>query len=131
MKLYFYQLLFVVGASILLTTSCYYDNEEKLYEEYLAACDTTAISFSADIKPILAVNCDNCHSTASAPLLGSGINLNDAEKIAAFEVQYPGRFYSSVAHVRPYSPMPKGSRKLDNCSLAKIDAWVKAGTPNN
>ena len=121
----------VVSASIIFTNSCYYDNEEELYEEYIAACDTTGISFASDIKPILAVSCDNCHSTASAPLLGAGINLNDAEKIAAFEVQYPGRFYGSVVHVRPYSPMPKGSRKLDNCSLNKIDAWIKAGAPNN
>lgn len=117
--------------SLLLTTSCYKDNEEALYEGYLAACDTTAISFSDDIKPILAISCDNCHSTATAPILGAGINLNDADKIAAFELQFPGRFYGSMAHVRPYSPMPKGSRKLDNCALSKIDAWVKAGTPNN
>jgi hypothetical protein len=114
-----------------MTTSCYYDKEDELYEGYLAQCDTTAISFAQDVKPILAVACDNCHSTATAPILGAGINLDGPERIAAYERNFPGRLYGSVAHASPYSPMPKGSRKLDNCSLSKIDAWIKAGTPDN
>lgn len=117
--------------NVFLSTSCYYDNEEKLYEGFLAACDTSEISFSKDIKPIFAVSCDNCHSTETAPVLGAGINLDGAERIAAYELQFPGRLYGSVAQVRPYSPMPKGGRKLDDCSLSKIDAWIKAGTPDN
>jgi hypothetical protein len=131
MKSRFFIPLCFLSASILFSTSCYYDNEEKLYEGYLAACDTTGISFSKDIKPIFAVNCDNCHSTATAPILGAGINLDGPARIAAYELQFPGRLYGSVAQVRPYSPMPKGGRKLDNCSLSKIDAWIKAGIPDN
>jgi hypothetical protein len=114
-----------------LTTACYYDKEDELYAGYLSQCDTTAISFSRDVKPIFAVACDNCHSTATAPILGAGINLDGPARMAAYEAAFPGRLYGSVAHVRPYSPMPKGGRKLDNCNLSKIDAWIKAGTPDN
>lgn len=131
MKLHHLTFFLVLGAAILLGNSCYYDNEEKLYEGYLAACDTTGITFSKDIKPILALNCDNCHGTATAPVLGAGINLDGPARIALYETQFPGRFFGSISHVRPYSPMPKGGRKLDDCSLAKIDAWIKSGLPDN
>ena len=56
-------------------SGCYYDNEEALYPELSSSCDTTNITFSGTIVPILSSNCYSCHSDANATAFGGSIHL--------------------------------------------------------
>ena len=62
---------------ISMLASCYYDSEEFLYPQLSTSCDTTQVTYSGSIKPLLNMYCLTCHSQTSAPALGANINLED------------------------------------------------------
>jgi hypothetical protein len=103
-------------------SSCYYDNEEDLYG---GGCDTSAVKFSTFIQPLLSSQCYSCHSGA-APTGIFDLSSYDNVKTMALD---NNRLYAAVTRTTNW--MPNGGAKLDNCTLSKIDAWVKAGAPNN
>lgn len=110
---------------MILTGSCYYDNEEYLYPNPVD-CDVTNVTYTQTIAPILENNCNACHSSASP---SAGIitdNYNSLQTIIN-----DGSFRGSINHLQGWSPMPKGGNKLNSCDLAKIDAWIDDGAPNN
>jgi len=118
--------LFFVG--IITTTflnSCYYDNVEELYPHPLE-CDTTNVTFSNDVFPILEANCISCHS-GGAP--AGNVNLETYDDIVASANS--GGLMGTIKHESGWSPMPKNGAKLDDCSIAKLDVWVAEGMPNN
>jgi hypothetical protein len=104
-----------------LTTGCYYDNEEYLY----GTCDTTSVTFSQDIKPILDANCINCHS-------GGAINLTTYDGVKAKVSD--STLYKSISYsysgANSSKNMPS-SGKLDDCSINKVKAWIDEGALNN
>lgn len=112
-------------------SGCYYDNEEYLYpsvnQNY--QCDTTNVSLTLAIMPILESKCLVCHGFTSAAGLGAGINLETYSELKIFVNN--GKLEGSVSHLPGYAEMPKGSSKLDNCSLAQISAWINQGALNN
>lgn len=119
--------LFAMGLS-----SCYINNEEELYAGYNEICeDTTDISFSLVIKPMLATSCDRCHNTANAPVKGNNINLDGPAKIKAYDSSFPGSFLGSLKHEKGYARMPKGDRKFTACNIKKIEVWMKEGFQDN
>ncbi len=90
------------------------------------ACNTDNVTFSGTIKPIFAKYCTGCHSGATPT---GGINLTlyaDASGVAK-----SGRLVGAITHASGYVPMPQGGAKLPACEIAKIQAWVTAGSPNN
>lgn len=89
-------------------------------------CDTSSVSFSADIMPILSDFCVSCHN-ASAPSGGVVLNTYNGVKAVADN----GRLVGSVFHMPGFSPMPPSGTRLDECKLNKIKAWVNAGAPAN
>jgi len=89
-------------------------------------CATDAVSYSATIQPILANNCLSCHDSGMA---SGNVDLSTHDKVAA--VARRGALYGSVAHQGGYVPMPYNGKKLSDCDIAKIKAWIDAGTPNN
>ena len=104
-----------------LTTGCYYDNEEYLY----GTCDTTNVTFSKDIKPILDANCINCHSGGAIDLTNyNGVlaKVNDSTLYKAISYSYSGANSSKN--------MPTAG-KLDDCSINKVKAWIDEGAINN
>jgi hypothetical protein len=42
-----------------------------------------------------------------------------------------GSLLGSITHQGGYSPMPKGSAKLEDCPIAVIQKWIEMGAPNN
>jgi mono/diheme cytochrome c family protein len=106
------------------TGGCYYDKEELLYPD--SACDTTAVTYSTGIVPILSSNCNSCHggNTPSA-----GIKLDTYTGVQG--VAANGRLLGAVSHAAGFSPMPKNAGKLNSCNVAKIRKWIAAGSPNN
>ena len=110
----------------LITFGCYWDNEETLYPEF-EICDTTSVSFSGDIVPILTNNCYNCHSNKNASIFAFDIRLEDHTDVAAVS-----HSLVAVVNYEPgYPPMPKGEMKLDSCLINTIEAWINDGFPDN
>lgn len=119
---------FVTFVTILIfSASCYYDNEEALYPTLNSTCDTSAVTFSGKIAPILANSCLACHSNATAASAGNNIRLQDYADVQARATAIKG----SINHTGTYSPMPKNGGKLNACSLKMFDIWIRNGAPNN
>jgi hypothetical protein len=124
MKL-FTTLLFFLCSGMILLTGCYYDNEETLYPQ--TVCDTTNVTYSGTIVPILQSNsCLTCHDPVTA---SGGVILQTYADLLVY-VQN-GKFWGAVSHASGYFPMPNGGNKLSDCDLTKIDLWIKKGAPNN
>jgi hypothetical protein len=118
-------LAIIMALLIFSTSSCYYDNEEYLYPNP-TECDVSDVTYSGTVVAILDNFCNACHSSNNP---SDGIitdNYSDLQTII-----YDGRFRGVINHLPGYSPMPKGGNKLNACNLAKIDAWIDAGAPNN
>lgn len=117
-------LLFALTGAI---SGCYYDNEEELYPvTNQAPCDTAAVTLSAVVKPILNQHCIGCHNAGFA---SGGVDLETYTQLASSANS--GKLLSSVKHDGKASPMPKGSPKLDECSIHKIEKWIRLGAKND
>jgi hypothetical protein len=116
-----------IAMSILALTfqGCYYDVEEELYPN-AGFCDTSAVTYSLTVKPILDANCIVCHSTAS----NQGNVILDSHTEAK-QYAESGQLLGAIKHEPGFSPMPQGGNKLNACNISKIEIWVNAGTPNN
>jgi hypothetical protein len=119
--------LFLFAAIFL--TKCYYDSEESLYPQVSSECDTTNVTYSTSVKPILQNYCYACHNTANAPSLGSNINLEDYNILKQEAEQ--GFLLGAIKHESGFAPMPDGGGKLKDCDILIIQKWVEAGAPNN
>ncbi|MHC1706750.1 MAG: hypothetical protein AB9842_04405 [Bacteroidales bacterium] len=119
--------LLIFSLLIISLSSCYYDNDEELYQ-YVSSqqCDTTNVTFSGTILPILNASCNSCHSSSSA---SGGIILDTYAGVNA--VAANGKLWGSVSWTSGFSAMPKGGSQLNPCDLKKIKTWINAGHPDN
>ena len=119
-------LIFISMLSIpLLLTHCTYDNEVEKYMDM--ACDTSNVTYSNTIQPILENNCYTCHNAEDASSIGGNIVLDNYQAVQ----EKATRILNAVQHAEGYSNMPKGQPKLDECTIAKIRIWVEEGALNN
>lgn len=116
--------LATITISSFLFVSCYYDNEEALYPALSNSCDTTNVTYSRTIVPILNDNCLGCHSTVAT---GGAILLTSYPEV----IGYAPRITGSIKQLPSFTAMPKNSGKIKNCSIIQWDIWVKNGMPNN
>lgn len=118
----------VLVIALTFQVACYYDNEEELYPDggQPNACDTTAVTYSATIQPLMQSKCYVCHSQAAA--LGNVVVEGYAN---ARQYALTGQLYGSVNHSNGYLPMPQGGSKLPACDIAAVKKWVDDGAPNN
>jgi hypothetical protein len=107
--------------------SCYYDNEEALYPTLNSSCDTTNVTFSGSIVPILNNNCYSCHSNSTAARNGNNIPLQNYADVVARAASVIG----SIKHTGSFSPMPKSGGLIKTCSISQFDIWIKKGMLNN
>ena len=42
-----------------------------------------------------------------------------------------GLVLPAIKHANGVPPMPNGMPKLNDCDIAKIEAWINAGMPEN
>lgn len=120
------RLFLLLPALLFALHGCYYDVEEQLYPAAVNPCDTTNVSFSSTIVPILQQNCYSCHSEAIS--IGA-ISVEGYESVLTLVNN--GRLVGSINHLSGYQPMPSDAPKLSNCNLSKIDAWINQGALNN
>ncbi|MEO7291790.1 MAG: hypothetical protein ABIW34_01720 [Ginsengibacter sp.] len=116
-------LVFIALISIVFIQGCYYDNKDLLDP---ATCDTTFVTYSASVNPVLTAYCVGCHAGANAPL-GVSLDTYSGVKTQAFN----GKLFGTINHSSGFIPMPKNGNKLSDCNIAKIRVWIAAGAPNN
>ena len=117
--------LFVTVTLLCLPSGCYWDNEEDLYgPDPTTNCDTVGIRFSVEINDIMAANCNSCHVSTSPTYSGIPYETYDQFKAIADNGKLLDRINNQAA------PMPE-TGLMSLCNRLKIEAWVKAGAPNN
>ncbi|MCB0795413.1 MAG: c-type cytochrome [Flavobacteriales bacterium] len=89
-------------------------------------CDTTNVTYSATIAPLLQQKCNGCHGGAN-PQGGYSLTSWGAVNTLATE----GRLLGAVQHQVGYTPMPPAGGMLPQCDIDKIAIWVQQGAPNN
>jgi hypothetical protein len=123
------KLFLLVCICVVALAGCYKDTEEELYPDWsntnTTGCDTTDVSFSTTVKPILDQYCATagCHDATNS----AGYNLTTYNGA----VQAKSRLIGVIKWETGYSAMPKGGTKLSDCQIAQVSAWVNEGTKNN
>jgi hypothetical protein len=106
----------------------------KQSEDKLAAntpCDTTAVSYSTGVVPILQQNCYPCHGASSNSGSG-GITLEGYSNIKTWTNKNNKDYVvGNVTHAAGFVGMPYGLPKLPDCEVNTIVAWVNQGALNN
>jgi uncharacterized membrane protein len=92
----------------------------------LGGCDTTQVSFSTFVKPLLDATCVGCHS---GPGASGGINLSGYANTET--VANSGKLFGAINHEMGFQAMPQGGNKLAQCDIDQIKAWIDAGAKNN
>lgn len=125
----FMRIVFCLIVTFATVYSCFYDNEEYLYPRLYSSCDTTNVTFSSSVQSVLQQNCLSCHGNNTASSLGGNVKLEDYQdvKLRADD----GSLLGTISHESGYSPMPKGSTKLDECTITVIEIWVNSNSPDN
>lgn len=107
--------------------SCKKDSADVMFPDK-GDCVTTNMKFSTDIKPILSNSCSfsGCHSTTSK---AGGYAYETYDEVILSVNN--GSLIGATKHQSGYSPMPKGSSKLSDCQISKIESWINNGASNN
>ena len=106
---------------LLLLESCYRDKEDLLYGT--DNCDTTTVSFTADIMPIINNSCATvgCHVQG-----GSGVGIFENYTQIKSKVD-DGSFEQRVVVQQDMPP----SGPLSDCQIKHIKKWINDGAPDN
>jgi len=89
-------------------------------------CDTTNVTYSGSIQPIIQNNCLGCHAASGT---GGGILLTTWGQVA--DQALNGNLLCSLYQESGCNPMPRNGSQLSPCDLTKISIWADAGAPNN
>ena len=92
----------------------------------IESCDTSNLSFSEDIAPIISLNCSSCHSGASPD---GNLLLTDYSSI--FEASVNGNLLDAINWQGSVLAMPYQGNKLSDCNISMIQVWVNNGAPEN
>ncbi len=117
-------LFFVFIALFFSPLACYYDNEEDLYGTDVTDCDTAGMRFSVEVRATFEAKCATCHVPGSTQYSGIPLGTHAQMENMAKNGKLVGRI-NNVAN-----PMPP-SGLMSACERARIEAWVRAGAPNN
>jgi hypothetical protein len=121
----------MIGMGILLFDGC-----QKKSEDLLSggppggpiSCDTTNVTYSGQVEPILRDNCYGCHGTHNTGPSG-GILLEGYDQLLGYIKN--SNFTNAVLQNGIVTPMPYGKPKLNDCQLSIIFTWIGHGYPNN
>lgn len=88
-------------------------------------CDTSNVTYSTHISPLLNNYCNGCHSQSAT---GGGVLLNNFALAKASAES--GKLLASVKQTGTASPMPKGGSPLSSCQIRQIERWISNNYPN-
>lgn len=111
---------FVIAFITLTLNSCYYDNEEEMYNPAngtAVTCDTSIVTYALQIKPIFDSKCISCHSPA-----GSGQSPFFDNATAAHD-------YAVLPNNRLMEYVNAGHQSLTftACEKAQFNKWINTG----
>jgi cytochrome c553 len=119
--------VFALTLALAIIFSCSKKNEEDMGGgNGSSTCNSTNMTYSANIKPILQNNCFSCHGNG---LSENGINFDTYAGVKA--VADNGKLIGAITHASGFSPMPQGGAKLSDCDINKIKDWINRGAQNN
>ncbi len=90
------------------------------------ACDSTNLSFTNRIMPILNTWCVGCHNATTA---GGGFDFTSYDGVVAC-IAPDNRLSGSIHKLTGYSAMPKDGNMSD-CEIKVIQKWIDTNYPNN
>lgn len=106
-----------------------------------AACGEKEVSFKADIQPILAKSCLECHSAGGAGYEKSGLLMSSYEDLMKGTrfgaIVKPGDTLTSAlimlveGRADPSIRMPHHKDPLSKDQIALLRSWVEQGAKNN
>ena len=105
-------------------SACHHDPVVQPVNEN--TCDSTNVSFTKSVMPILNKHCNSCHGSI---VQTHGIILDKYESVRIFALE--GSLYGAIIQNGEYAPMPYNAPKLDVCSIALIHNWIKEGIKDN
>jgi uncharacterized membrane protein len=90
-----------------------------------SSCDTTNVTYSQKIAPLINQKCIGCHSAASAT---AGVDLSSYNQVVKYG--QTKQLQGTINQLPGYESklMPPGA-KLDNCNLSLVDIWLRKGMP--
>lgn len=117
---------------LLFISSCTYDKAENIPSP--PAID---ISYNIDIKPIIETHCNSCHSATATDHEKPGYAFFDnyeelkryALKPSTSDPSYT-KLLARILHIE-FPGMPLKKDRLNESDIQKIEAWIKAGAPDN
>ena len=123
-----YLTFLTIAIFVFTSQSCYYDNEEELYQFINATdCNTTNVTYSDQVTTVLSQNCTvACHNAQDAVNNG---NLDLSTYALAKASAEDGSLYGSIIHDNAYSPMPSTGVFIPQCDQDIIKSWIDAGLP--
>lgn len=119
-------------APFLTFSSCTYDEALEIADE-----QPITVSYESDIKPIIVANCYSCHTASSTDPDKAGYAFLDRfEELQRYALKSSTSNPSMTtlqARIRfvEYPGMPFKQDPLPEEDIQKIEAWIKAGAPNN
>lgn len=107
-------------------TSCYYDNEEELYQNFEQPCDVSSVTYSQDVNIIVAENCalSGCHVNPGAQ---AGLDLTTYQGVSANAASIQNRINLAPGAAGKMPP----TGQLNDCDLEKLNTWIDQGALNN
>lgn len=117
--------LLIILLSIGLFSGCYYDQEDVLYPS-TGTCDTSNVTYTNTVKPIIDISCKSCHNASNK---SGNVDLDGHAALTTSVAS--GKFLSSIVHDGKASKMPQGAPKIEACKIEKIKNWINKGALNN
>lgn len=89
-------------------------------------CNTTNVTYSGTIAPLVATRCGGCHGGGSPQ---GGLNFSFWTVLNA--VATDGRLAAAIQHQAGAPAMPPSGGMLPDCRIQQFLIWINAGAPNN
>jgi hypothetical protein len=90
-----------------------------------SSIDTTNITFSKTINPLLQTNCVGCHKAGS---VSGGVLLDSYANVKGYIDNK--KIWGSINFINGYAAMPP-SQKMNDCQLVIVKKWIDAGAKND
>ncbi len=92
-----------------------------------STCDTSNVTFTSSIQPIIQTYCLGCHTSSNASMSGGGIVLDIYTSVKTNA--QTGHLLCSVQWTGTCYQMPKSSSQLSTCNIHKFVIWVNNSCP--
>ncbi len=107
-------------------------NQGARNNECSGGCDTTNVTYSGTIAPLISNYCTGCHGDNGNT---TGINLtsylDSGTDSGVQTVAQNGSLWGSVNQDPGYTAMPLGGNRLPECKIDELRIWLDNGYPND